>query len=69
MATNNSDTDDSLVWGARAIGREVNLPPQKTFYQLERGRIPGAFKMGDRWAARRRKLHRIATGEAPPIDG
>ena len=40
--------DDTLVWGARAIGFELNLPPQKTFYQLERGRIEGAFKMGDR---------------------
>jgi hypothetical protein len=48
MATNNSDNDDTLVWGARAIGLELNLPRQKAFYQLERGRIEGAFKMGDR---------------------
>jgi hypothetical protein len=56
MPTNNSDNDDTLVWGARAIDLELNLPPQKTFYQLERGRIEGAFKMGNRWAAPRRKL-------------
>jgi hypothetical protein len=68
MPTNNSDNNDTLVWGARAIGLELNLPSQKTFYQLERGRIEGAFKMGDRWAAPRRKLRRIATGEAPPVD-
>jgi len=68
MPTNNSDNDDTLVWGARAIGLALNLPGQKVFYQLERGRIPGAFKMGDRWAAPRRILRRIATGEPPPID-
>jgi hypothetical protein len=60
--------DDTLVWGARAIGLELNLPRQKTFYQLERGRIEGAFKMGALWVAPRRKLRRIASGEAPPID-
>jgi hypothetical protein len=69
MPTNNSDNDDTLVWGARAIGLELNLPPQKTFYQLERGRIEGASKMGDRWAAPRRKLRRLGNRKSAPGGG
>jgi hypothetical protein len=66
-----TENDDTLVWGAKAIGAALNLADQKTFYQLERGRIEGAFKMGARWAAPRRILRRIATGEGqapPPIN-
>ena len=37
MPTNNSDNDDTLVWGARAIGLELNLPPPR----LERDLIAG----------------------------
>jgi hypothetical protein len=49
-----NDKDD-IVWGAAAIGAEVNLSPAKAFYALEKGTLPGR-KLGGRWMSRRSAL-------------
>src|SRR3984893_6728405 len=41
MSTNVEEPNqDSLVWGAAAIGQALNLDPRRFFYQLEAGRNP-----------------------------
>lgn len=57
-------SDDTLVWGARAIGKRLGLDVRQTFYQLEHGRVDGARKWGRKWSAPARILRRIASGEA-----
>jgi len=59
--------EDRLIWGAKAIGAALNLGPRQAFYQLEAGRIPGATKWGRKWAAPRKALRQLATGELAPI--
>jgi hypothetical protein len=56
--------DDSIIWGAEAIGFELNLDRRQTYWQLEKNRIPGAFKFGKVWGAPYRILRRLATGES-----
>lgn len=46
-----------LVWGAAAIGKEINASPRQTFYLLQKGLIP-ARKVGDQWVASREELRR-----------
>lgn len=46
-----------LVWGAKAIGRELNLPERKTYYLLETGKLPGK-KIGKIWVSSRPALKR-----------
>jgi hypothetical protein len=55
-----------LIWGATAIGRELNLPSRKVFYLLESGRLP-AKKVGRSWVTSRTALRQcfadlLATG-------
>jgi hypothetical protein len=58
MPANTIDTENlDLVWGASAIARELGTEPRKTYHLLERGRVPGAMKMGALWVLSRR-LHR-----------
>ena len=51
-----------LIWGAAAIGREINANPRRTFYYLQNGLIP-AKKVGELWVASRKVLHRHFLGE------
>ena len=44
-----------LIWGAKAIADELNVPPRKAFYLLETGAIP-ALKVRSMWVVERRKL-------------
>jgi hypothetical protein len=50
-----TDLSDDLVWGAEAIGAEINKGARATYYMLERKLIPAA-KIGESWVASRRKL-------------
>ena len=59
MSTNTpEDTDLDLVWGAAAIGRELNLRNERqAFYLLESGTLP-AQKVGRQWVTSRIALRR-----------
>ena len=39
-----------LIWGGRAIARAIGRTEAATFHCLERGRVPGARRVGGRWA-------------------
>lgn len=47
--TNEPAADLNMIWGARAIGKEINRNERVTFGLLESGQIPGAKKVGGRW--------------------
>jgi hypothetical protein len=55
-----------LIWGADAIGAELNLTRRQVFHQLETGRLP-ARKQAGKWVASRTGLRRyfasIVAGE------
>ena len=53
-----------LIWGAEAIGREINASRRRTFYLLQQGLIP-AKKVGESWVASRTTLRRYFLGEEP----
>ncbi|WP_245468424.1 DNA-binding protein [Mesorhizobium sp. M1E.F.Ca.ET.063.01.1.1] len=57
-----------LVWGAKAIGLEINRSPRQTYWLLESGRVP-AKKIGDQWVAERGKLRAALVGEAASDTG
>jgi len=57
-----NDASD-LIWGAEAIGREINRSARQTFYLLEQGLIPGR-KIGNQWTSTRRQLRQHVAGEA-----
>jgi len=57
----NADNFD-LIWGAGAIGREINANTRRTFYLLQNGLIP-ARKIGESWVASRHALRRCLLGE------
>lgn len=54
---------DDLLWGGRAIGQELKIPPRKAYYLLETGVIPGE-KIGGLWVGSKRKLRARFTGDA-----
>jgi len=47
----------ALVWGAEAIGLYLNKTTKAAFHMLERGRIPGARKIGGRWVLDPKVFH------------
>lgn len=51
-----------LVWGAKAIGQEINRNARQTYWLLESGRLP-AKKIGDQWVAERGKLRAALVGD------
>jgi hypothetical protein len=64
MARANTDdrSDDEalsedLLDGAERIAEYTGWPTRRVFYLLEKGLIP-AFKMGNRWIARKSRLRR-----------
>jgi hypothetical protein len=59
---NNTNTLVDVVYGGKAIGRVINESKlQRVYYHLSREHIPGATKLGTRWAlsvpAWRRAMH------------
>lgn len=61
MPSNDSDLD-AILWGAKAIGAEVNLRERQAFYKLEAGHLPGK-KVGGIWTSTPRQLRERITGE------
>ena len=43
-------TEDKIIWGASEIGKTINRSEKATFVMLEAGKVPGARKVGGRWA-------------------
>ncbi len=41
-----------LIWGAANIGKAIGRTEKSAFQMLEAGKIPGAKKVGGRWAFR-----------------
>lgn len=41
----------SYAWGASGIGAAIGRNTRDTFYLLECGRVEGAIKVGNQWAA------------------
>ena len=50
--------DLDLLWGAEAIGHALDINARKAFHLLEKKAIP-AKKVGGRWVASRRGLHKF----------
>lgn len=40
----------TLVWGAKAIAETIGVTPAAVFHMLENKQVPGARKIGGRWA-------------------
>jgi len=51
-----------VIWGAEAIGKEINRTPRQTWHLLEKGHLP-ARKIGGLWAASRTALRRTFSAE------
>jgi hypothetical protein len=45
-----------LIWGVRAIGREIGRDERQAYHILATGRLPGARKVGRRWVVARSRL-------------
>lgn len=54
---------DRFLWGAKAIGDEVNRNERQAFYLLEAGLLPGT-KIGKIWVSTPRRLHARLGDEA-----
>jgi hypothetical protein len=46
---------EDVLWGVKAIAKEVGQPERQVYYKLERGLLP-AGKSGDTWVASRQAL-------------
>jgi hypothetical protein len=53
---------DRLLWGAKAIGEEINRKERQAFHLLETGAIP-AKKVGKTWVSTPRQLRGHILGE------
>lgn len=58
--------DSAIIWGADAIGREINMSSRATYHLLEKKRLP-ARKIGKRWVAHRDRLHAHLSGEVSHV--
>jgi hypothetical protein len=38
-----------IIWGCKAIAKEIGRSEKATFYALQQGKIPGARKIAGRW--------------------
>jgi hypothetical protein len=54
----NSNNLDKPVWGAAAIGEEINRTERQTHHLLATGQIKSAVKKGGRWTATPSALRR-----------
>jgi len=65
---NETTISDPLIEGAENIGYELygnrdSSTCRRVFYLLEQGHIRGAFKMGNKWAARLSVLHNVGRAD------
>jgi hypothetical protein len=56
-SSNNEALSEDLLDGAERIADYTGWPTRRVFYLLEKGLIP-AFKIGNRWTARKSRLRR-----------
>lgn len=61
--TGNDAELDRPIWGAKAIGENINRTERQTFYLLESGLLD-ATKVGSTWQSTPRKLRRSLGEEA-----
>jgi hypothetical protein len=47
---------DEVLWGAKAIGTELNIPERKARWVIEHGHIKGVKKVGHQYAGARRAI-------------
>jgi hypothetical protein len=57
-STTIENSDPDIIWGAKAIGRVLNLTERQAYHRLESGQIAGAQKIGNTWAGSVRALKR-----------
>jgi hypothetical protein len=51
-----TDSSDSIIWGARAIGKMIGRNERQAYHLLETGALRGARKIGGVWSAKRSTL-------------
>jgi hypothetical protein len=62
---NDTMTDEELdrpIWGAKNIGKPMNLKPRQTYHLLEQGHLP-ATKVWQTWVSTLRKLRARIDGK------
>jgi hypothetical protein len=42
-------TETKIIWGCKAIAKEIGRSEKATFHALQEGKIPGAKKIAGRW--------------------
>jgi hypothetical protein len=63
-STESADEDlDKPLWGAAAIGAEIDKTASQTFHLLEAGYLP-ATKVGRQWVSTKRRLRQLIAGVA-----
>jgi hypothetical protein len=62
MTDPDSTDPDRPIWGARAIGEEINRDESQAFYLLENKRVD-ADKVGKHWVSTRRRLRHSFQGD------
>jgi hypothetical protein len=60
-AESTADDLDKPLWGAAAIGEEIDKTPSQTFQLLEAGHLP-ATKIGRQWVSTKRRLRQRIGG-------
>ena len=50
MSTQNENAASEIVWGAPAIAAYLKRTEKAVYHALERRQIPGAAKIGGKWA-------------------
>jgi hypothetical protein len=55
------DDLDRPLWGAAAIGEEIDKTESQTFHLLEAGHLP-ATKVGRQWVSTKRRLRQRIAG-------
>lgn len=54
-----------LVWGAKAIATVLGVTERACFHMLEKGDLPAARQIGQRWVVSRKALERFFEGAEP----
>lgn len=56
--------EPNYVWGAAEIAKAVNRPIECVRHLLKRNALPGAVKIGGRWAFSQRKFYELTFEKA-----
>src|SRR5262249_54900833 len=62
MARTTDGLSGDLIYGAKAIGDELNLSEDQVYYHVDKGRLP-VSRLGSRLVASRARLRTFFTGE------